>query len=148
MLFLLPDLKLYSETLSKHRQQENSGAKLFFFSFTSMPRKTSSGSPPLSSWWLAGFVIWCFLTYSVIFYFCCCCLVPMLCPTPCDPMEGSMSGSSVHHYLLELLGFMSIESVLLSNHFILCCHLLLLPSIFSSIRVFSNELALCIRWPK
>ena len=43
---------------------------------------------------------------------------------------------------------MSIESVMPSNHLILCCPLLLLPSIFPSIRVFSNELALQIRWPK
>ena len=43
---------------------------------------------------------------------------------------------------------MSIESVMPSNHFILCCPLLLLPSIFPSIRVFSNELTLHIRWPK
>ena len=43
---------------------------------------------------------------------------------------------------------MSIESVMPSNHLILCCPLLLLPSIFPSIRVFSNESALCIRWPK
>ena len=43
---------------------------------------------------------------------------------------------------------MSIESVFPSNHFILCHPLLLLPSIFSSIRVFSNESVLCIRWPK
>ena len=43
---------------------------------------------------------------------------------------------------------MSIESVMPSNHLILCCPLLLLPSIFSSIRVFSNESALPIRWPK
>ena len=43
---------------------------------------------------------------------------------------------------------MSIESVMPSNHLILCHALLLLPSIFPSIRVFSNELALCIRWPK
>ena len=42
----------------------------------------------------------------------------------------------------------SIESVMPSNHLILCCPLLLLPSIFPSIRVFSLELALCIRWPK
>ena len=41
-----------------------------------------------------------------------------------------------------------IELVMPSNHFILCCPLLLLPSIFPSIRVFSNESALCIRWPK
>ena len=43
---------------------------------------------------------------------------------------------------------MSIELVMPSNHLILCCPLLLLPSIFSSIRVFSNESVLCIRWPK
>ena len=43
---------------------------------------------------------------------------------------------------------MSIESVMLSNHFLLCCPLLLLPSSFPSIRVFSIESALCIRWPK
>ena len=43
---------------------------------------------------------------------------------------------------------MSIESVMPSNHLILCCPLLLLPSIFPNIRVFSNESTLCIRWPK
>ena len=43
---------------------------------------------------------------------------------------------------------MSIESVMLSNHLILCRPLLLLPSIFPNIRVFSNESVLCIRWPK
>ena len=44
--------------------------------------------------------------------------------------------------------FMSIESVVLSNNLVLCCPFLLLPSIFPNIRVFSNESALCIRWPK
>ena len=48
----------------------------------------------------------------------------------------------------SLLKLMSIESVVPSNDLILCHPLLLLPSIFPSIRVFSNELALCIRWPK
>ena len=48
----------------------------------------------------------------------------------------------------SLLKFMSISSVMLSNHLILCHPLLLLPSIFPSIRVFSNELALRIKWPK
>ena len=48
----------------------------------------------------------------------------------------------------SLLKLMSIEWVMLSNHLILCHPLLLLPSIFPSIRVFSNELALRIRWPK
>ena len=48
----------------------------------------------------------------------------------------------------SLLKLMSIESVMPSNHFILCHSLLHLPSIFPSIRIFSNESALCIRWPK
>ena len=48
----------------------------------------------------------------------------------------------------SLLRFMSIESVMPSNHLIFCCSLLLLPSIFPSSRVFSNESALPIRWPK
>ena len=48
----------------------------------------------------------------------------------------------------SLLKFMSIELLMLSNHLILCCPLLFLPSVFPRIRVFSNELALHIRWPK
>ena len=48
----------------------------------------------------------------------------------------------------SLLKLMSIESVIPSDHLIFCCPLLLLPSIFPSIRVFSNEAVLCIRWPK
>ena len=48
----------------------------------------------------------------------------------------------------SLLKLMSVESVMLSNHLILCCPLLLPPSVFPSIRVFSNESTLCIRWPK
>ena len=48
----------------------------------------------------------------------------------------------------SLLKFMSIESVMPSNHLILCCPLLFPPSIFPSIRVFSNETTLRIRWPK
>ena len=69
-------------------------------------------------------------------------------PTLCDPMECSMPGLIVHHQLPELLKLMPIESVMPSNHLILYCPLLLLPSIFLSIRVFSNESVLCIRWSK
>ena len=67
------------------------------------------------------------------------------CLTLCNPTEFSTPGSPVLHYLL--LRFMSIESVMLSNFLILCCPLLL-PSSFPNIRVFPNESALCIRWPK
>ena len=61
------------------------------------------------------------------------------------PMDYSMPGFPVSWSLLK---FMSVESVMLSNHLLLCCPLLLLSSIFPSISVFSNELDLCIRWPK
>ena len=59
-----------------------------------------------------------------------------------------MPGFPVLHHLPELLKLMSIESVVPSNHLILLHPLLLPPSIFPSIRVFSNESAPCIRWPK
>ena len=61
-------------------------------------------------------------------------------------MDCSTPGLPVHHQSLPKV--MSIESVMPSNHLILCCPLFLLPSIFPSIRVFSNESALPIRWPK
>ena len=63
-------------------------------------------------------------------------------------MDNSTPDFSVFHHLRSLFKPMSTESVMPSNHLILCCPLLLLLSIFPSIRVFSNELALCIRWPK
>ena len=63
-------------------------------------------------------------------------------------MDCTMAGFPVLHYLLEFAQLMSIELVMPSNHLILCRLLLLLPSIFPSISVFSNELALHIRWPK
>ena len=77
-----------------------------------------------------------------------CCSVTKLCLTLCDPMDYSMPDFPVLHYLLEFTHTMSIELVMPSNHLILCLPLLLLPLIFPRIRVFSNELALHIRWPK
>ena len=62
-------------------------------------------------------------------------------------MDCSVPGFPVHHQLPSLLKLMSIESVMPSTHLILY-HLLLLPSIFPSIRVFSNESVLHIKWPK
>ena len=66
----------------------------------------------------------------------------------CDPMDCSMPGFPVHHQFLEFTQLMSVESVMPSNHPVLCRPLLLLPSIIPSIRVFSNESVLHIRWPK
>ena len=63
-------------------------------------------------------------------------------------MDCSTPGLPVYHQLLELLKLMSIELVMPSNHLILCHPLLLLPLIFLSIRVFSKESVLPIRWPK
>ena len=63
-------------------------------------------------------------------------------------MYGSTPGFPVLHYLLEFLKLMSIELMMPSSNLILFHSLLLLPSIFPSIRVFSSELALHIRWPK
>ena len=63
-------------------------------------------------------------------------------------MDYSRPRFPVHHYLPEFAQLMSIELVMPFNHLILCCPLLLLPSIFPSIRAFSNESALHIRWPK
>ena len=69
------------------------------------------------------------------------------CPTLCDPMNRSTPGLPVHHQLPEFTQTY-VHRVSDANHLILCCPLLLLPSVLPSIRVFSNESVLCIRWPK
>ena len=77
-----------------------------------------------------------------------CCSVDQLCPTLCNPMDCSTPGLPVHHHLPQsLLKLMSIESMMPSNYLIFCRPFLLLPSILSSIRDFSNKSALHIRWP-
>ena len=75
--------------------------------------------------------------------------VAQLSPTLCDTMNCSTPGSLSITNSKSLLKLMSIKSVMPSNHLILCRPLLLRPSIFPSIRVFSNEsVFFCIRWPK
>ena len=74
--------------------------------------------------------------------------VTQSCPTLCDSMNCGTPGLPVNYNSWSLTKPMSIESVMLSNHLILCHPRLLLPSILSSIRVFFNESCLCIRWPK
>ena len=74
--------------------------------------------------------------------------VAQSCPTLCDPMNHSTPGLQSITNSQSPPRSMSIESVMPSNHLILYRPLLLLPSIFPSIRVFSNESALCVRWPK
>ena len=74
--------------------------------------------------------------------------VTQSCLTFCDPMDCSVHSFPVLNQLPELIELMSIKSVMPCNHLILCCPLLLLPSIFPSIRIISNESVFHIRWPK
>ena len=70
------------------------------------------------------------------------------CPTLCDPMNHNSQASLSITISWSSLKLTSMESVMPSSHLILCCPLLLLPPIPPSIRVFSNESTLCMRWPK
>ena len=99
-----------------------------------------------------------------LFPLCCCCSVSKSCPALCHPISSVPLLSRVRRSATpwttalqaslsitnswSFLKLMSIESVMPTNHLILCCPLLFLPSIFPSIRLFSNESALCIRWSK
>ena len=76
--------------------------------------------------------------------------VTQSCPTLWDPMNHSMPGLPVHHQLWEStqIHVQWIGDAIQQWNLILCRPILLLPSIFPSIRVFSNESALCMRWPK
>ena len=74
--------------------------------------------------------------------------VTQSCLTLCNPWTIACQASLYITNSQSLLKLMSIESVIPSNHLFLYCPLLLLPSIFPSIRVFSSESVLCIRWPK
>ena len=76
----------------------------------------------------------------------CCCSVTQSHPTLFDPMNHSTPGFPVHHQLLELA--QTHVHLVSDAHLILCCPLILLPSIFPVIRVFSDESAVRIRWPK
>ena len=77
----------------------------------------------------------------------CCCSVTQSCPTLCAPWNAAHQASLSFTLSRSLPKLLSTESMMPSNHLILCHPLLLLPSILPSIRVFSSELAPCIRWP-
>ena len=114
-------------------------ATLFMIGRTWMQtRKKSVG------WWTDKGVA-AHVPYGVLLFSC---LVPQSFSTPYNPIDSSTSGFPVHHHLPEFVQLMSIESVMPSNHLILCHSFFCLPSIFLSIRVFSNKLDLCIRKPK
>ena len=87
-----------------------------------------------------------FTVFALKYYFCC--SVTKACATLCNSVDYSTPGFlsfTISHSWLKL---MTIKLVMPPNRLILCCPLLLLPSIFPSIWVFSNESALHIRWPK
>ena len=92
---------------------------------------------------LRSFILVSFLFFPIQFS-----LVAQSCPTLCDPMDCSTPASLSVTSSWSLLRLMFIESMMPSNHLILYCPLLLPPSVFPSIRVFSNEVVPRIRWPK
>ena len=78
----------------------------------------------------------------------CCCSVAQSCPTFSDPMDYSTQTFPLLHCLSDFTQSLSIKFVMLSSYLLLCCPLLLPPSILPSIRVFTSESVLRIRWPK
>ena len=103
----------------------------------------SKGNQP----WIFHWKDWCWSS-NTLFTWCKFSSVTQSCSSLCDPMDCSTPGLPVHHQLPEFTQTHSIELMMPSNHLILCGPLPLPPSIFPSITVFSNESALCIRWPK
>ena len=112
--------------------------KLIFFS----PCSHSSLVPPLP---LAALETTLYGIFNFVSY---CCSVAKSCPALCDPWTSAQQSPLFFTVSQSLLRFMSIELVMLFNHLVLCRLLLPLPSVFSSIKVFSNESALHLRWPK
>ena len=98
----------------------------------------------LSEQWPPSLDSWCSTLSTVAVPFC---SVAQACLTLGNPTGCNTPGLPVHHQLLNLLQFMARETVMPSNHLILCHHLLL-PSVFPSIRVFSSESVIHFRWPK
>ena len=100
------------------------------------------------AWWLSKF--WSVIRNNLSMCVCVCMWseVAQSCPTFCNLMDYSTEASLSITNSWSLLKLMSIESGMPSNHLIFCHPLLLLSSVFPSIRVFSSESVLCIRWPK
>ena len=86
--------------------------------------------------------------YACVIFVCVCVCVCICCCSLSCVQQGASQALLSSTISWSLLKVMSVESVMLSNHLILCCPPFLLPSIFPSIRVFSKELPLRIKWPK
>ena len=129
------------------------GREAVLNAFGLLPIANISIPPSTGFWgsWCLELAIWSSSgswTEDIFLKYFCCCWVAQSYPTLCNAMDCSTPGFPVHHHSQSLLKLMSIESVMSSYHLSLCCPLLLLPSIFPSIRVFFNESVLHIRWPK
>ena len=110
----------------------------------------SSLTDSVNGWWTNTSNSWVIQWLSHIhpFDYCCCCSVSKSRLTLCNPWTAAHQASLSFTISWSLLKFMSFELMMLLNYLILCRQILLLPSIFPSIRVFSNESALHIRWPR
>ena len=134
---------MYNTLKEKLSQYPYSSALEFFLwilTQTSLRRKTIEWNSHGKVYWVACRpAIWATAQFSS---------VPQLCLTLSDPWTTAHQATLSLTNSQSLLKLMSIELVMPSNHLFLCHPLLLLPSIFPSIRVFSNETVLRIRWPK
>ena len=128
-------LDLYSEFYFLHHISQN---RIKFFCFSVIKHKNNSSI----------YICYTILGISRNFYWGVFSSVAQSCPTLCDPMNCRTPGLPAHHQLPEFTQTHAIKSVMPSSHLILCCHLLLLPPIPPSIRVFSDESTLRMRWPK
>ena len=106
----------------------------------------SSLTDSVNGWWTNTSNSWVIQWLSHIhpFDYCCCCSVSKSRQTLCNPWTAAHQASLSFTISWSLLKFMSFELMMLLNYLILCRQILLLPSIFPSIRVFSNESALHI----
>ena len=123
----------YCSYIPQHRKYEGSVA--YKVLQQSPDPSVSTGEIPEGAW------SWLDFQFS-------CSSVSQLRPTPLDPRTAARQASLSTTNFQSLFKHMSSESVMPSNHLILCCPLLLLPSILPCIRIFSNESVLHIRWPK
>ena len=124
---VFPSIRVFSSELALHMAKGR--PKLWSFSFSISPSNEHLG----------------LISFKIVLF--CCCSVGNHVQL-CDLMDCSTADFLVLHHLPEFAQTYVHQSVMPSNHLILCWALLLLPSIFPSIRVFSNESVLCIRWPK
>ena len=140
-LLLLPSIFPSIRVFSNESVLSIRWPKYWSFSFSISPSNEHPGLISFRMDWLDLLVVHSSVQFSS---------VAQSCLTLCDPWTEACQAflSITNSWSLPGRKLMSIELVMPSNHLILCHPLLLLPSIFPSIRVFSNESALCIRWPK